>query len=81
MREFESLPGVSAEVAAQRFAKQLHAKWGVGRRECDNGVLLLVSINNRQIYISTGASSAEVLTEDVLEVIIQDARPLLRDEL
>ncbi len=34
--------------AAERFAQGLHAKWGVGRASCQNGVLLFIAISNRR---------------------------------
>lgn len=35
--------------AARLFAKALHNEWGVGDAACNNGVLLLLSIDDRQV--------------------------------
>ncbi len=43
--------GEDAAGAAQNFAKQLHDSWGVGDKECNNGVLLLLSIGDRQVSV------------------------------
>ena len=32
----------------------LHARWGVGDAACENGVVLLLSVQDRQVYVSTG---------------------------
>lgn len=55
MRSMALPAGTGAAQAARDFAKQLHAKWGVGDAACNNGVLLLLSVGDRQVYISTGA--------------------------
>lgn len=36
------------------YAQRLGAKWGIGRADKDNGVLILVSINDRKMAIVTG---------------------------
>ncbi|KXZ41529.1 hypothetical protein GPECTOR_413g260 [Gonium pectorale] len=66
------------ESATKAMATGLHDRWGVGDRRCDNGVLLLVSRSDRQLYISTGAGATQLLTYDVLGDILEDVRPLLR---
>jgi hypothetical protein len=49
-----------------------------GRTACQNGVLLLLSIENRQLYISTGAGVHQKLTWGVLGSIIDEAKPFLK---
>jgi uncharacterized membrane protein YgcG len=78
MQRFQDVPDKDDEQAAEAFAHALHAKWGVGRRDCQNGVLLLLAIQNRQLYISTGAGAKPLLSWDALGNIISRARPLLR---
>ena len=43
--------------AAQIFAEYLHRSWGVGDAACQNGVLLLLAIADRQIYISVASGA------------------------
>lgn len=45
-----------------------------------NGVLILVAIENRQIYISTGKGTMKYLTDKVLDQIIGQSRPFLREK-
>jgi uncharacterized membrane protein YgcG len=59
MQEFALQAGEDPPTAARRFGKALHDAWGVGSAACNNGVLLLVSVANRQVYISTGEASRE----------------------
>ena len=67
-----------AEVA-KTFAKTLHARWGVGLSECDNGVLLLLSVDDKQVYVSTGAQSQrEGLPDDTLSLIVSYMVPYLK---
>lgn len=78
MRAFNA-QGDSDDVAAEKFAKALHKNWGVGRQACQNGVLLLLSLDNRQIFISTGDGTMEKLTFDQLGLIMDEAKPFLRN--
>lgn len=55
MSKMEFPAGTAPADAAHAFAKDLHARWGVGDAACNNGVLLLLSIQDRQVYVSTGA--------------------------
>lgn len=41
--------GMPKEQVAELFAKQLHNRWGVGHPACNNGVLLLLSVEDRQV--------------------------------
>jgi len=39
----------SKEAAAQRFAKGLHDRWGVGHAACNDGIVLFLSKDDRQV--------------------------------
>ena len=49
MRSFKGRWGEEPEQTAQRMAKALHSDWGVGLAACDNGALLLLSVDDRQV--------------------------------
>eukprot|EP00191_Tetraselmis_sp_GSL018_P010159 CAMPEP_0177596786 /NCGR_PEP_ID=MMETSP0419_2-20121207/11325_1 /TAXON_ID=582737 /ORGANISM="Tetraselmis sp., Strain GSL018" /LENGTH=540 /DNA_ID=CAMNT_0019088835 /DNA_START=174 /DNA_END=1792 /DNA_ORIENTATION=- len=70
--------GKSAGTAARLFAKGLHDSWGVGSAECNNGVVLFLSVEDRQVYISTGAGVRKRLPDDVVGEIIDQMKPDLR---
>ena len=78
MQDVDMARGESPADAARRMAKALHAKWGVGDAACDNGVLLLLAVRARQVYISTGAGAQKPLTDAHLGGIISSMRKSLR---
>lgn len=79
MRHMKIPSTMDPAAMAQQMAKDLHAKWAVGSSDCDNGVLLLLSVEDRQIYISTGAGSMRYLSDNSLVDIISNMKPKLRE--
>ncbi len=63
---------------AQRFARFLHDEWGVGYDNCQNGILMFVSLGDRHMFISTGAVAKKVLTNDKIDSVIGRMKPLLK---
>lgn len=63
---------------AERFAKYLHDNWGIGKELCNDGGLIFLSVNDRQVYISTGQKTKERLTNEQINLIIENIRPFLR---
>jgi uncharacterized protein len=67
----DSLQGVSVE----EYAVKLFEKWGIGKKEKDNGLLILISKNDREYRIETGyglegtinAARAGRIGRDILE--------------
>lgn len=49
MERMALAPSQDPAAAAQAFAKSLHDAWGVGDAQCNNGVLLLLSVGDRQV--------------------------------
>jgi uncharacterized protein len=54
------------------LATKLFQKWGVGKKGVDEGVLVLVSVNDRRIRIETGYGSEGYLTDAQAARIIRD---------
>ena len=52
--------------------------WGVGRKNLDNGVVLLVAPNDRQVRIDVGYGLERLLTDDRAAKIVRDMLPLFR---
>lgn len=71
-------PQSSIALAAKRFATGVHDSWGVGYSDCQNGVVIALSIRDRQIYVSTGAQVKDVFTDWLVQQLIQHLRPILR---
>lgn len=49
MKSMRVADGETPASQAAKFAEQLHDDWGVGDEECNNGVLLLLAIQERQV--------------------------------
>ena len=43
------------------YASDLANKWGIGNKEKDNGVLILLSLSEREIFIATGEGTEAIL--------------------
>jgi uncharacterized protein len=72
----KSLQGLEIEA----YALSLANKWGVGQADRDNGVLLVVAPNERQVRIEVGTGLEHLLTDRIAADII-DYRmlPVFRD--
>jgi uncharacterized membrane protein YgcG len=79
MRRFQVEESEDAGAAAARFARELHAAWGVGSAACNNGVLLLLSADDRQVFISTGSGSEARLPRATLLNIMANMKPALKE--
>lgn len=65
------------ETRVAALAKGLHDAWGVGDA-CGSGLLLLLSLEDRQAFVSTGASARLAAPDAALELVVERMRPLLR---
>lgn len=55
------------------YAYQLGRHWGIGQKEEDDGVILLVAPNERKVWIATGYGAGAFLTDAISGVIIREA--------
>ncbi|KAK9815261.1 hypothetical protein WJX72_000811 [[Myrmecia] bisecta] len=78
MQQMQLQDGLDAAQQAEVFAKALHDAWGVGDASCNNGVLLLLSKGDRQVYMSVGSGATALLTPDRIAGIIEAIKPDLR---
>ena len=61
------------------YSFQLAEKWGIGQKGSDNGVLMLVAKEERQIFIATGYGLEDVIPDAIAKRIIErDILPLFR---
>jgi uncharacterized protein len=56
----------------EAFSKDLFNSWGIGKKDKNNGMLIVVSANKRLIRISTGMGINTTLTDDMGDHIIND---------
>lgn len=54
------------------YAFELGEKWGVGQANTDNGAMVLVSIDERKIWIATGYGLESTLPDALVKRIIQN---------
>ena len=63
--------------AAEKFARALHDRFGVGDRKCHTGALLFVAMDDRATYLSTGRS-LKFLSDRRAGTVLDSMGPLLR---
>ncbi|KAH3744965.1 Dynein heavy chain 12, axonemal [Pelomyxa schiedti] len=74
-------PSVSTPLHdAQTLATAAMDSWGVGHAGCNDGIVLLVSISERVVYVSTGASTKKVLTELAVDTVLDLMIPHLKKQ-
>lgn len=60
-------------VPASAIAPQLFIKWGIGHKGRDNGILILVSMDNpREVFINTGYGVESFVTDATAGRIVQE---------
>ncbi|NBY29451.1 MAG: TPM domain-containing protein, partial [Sphingobacteriia bacterium] len=61
------------------FANRLFERWGIGRAQQDDGVLLLMALSERKIRIENGYGLESILTDALSRRLIeQDIVPAMR---
>jgi uncharacterized protein len=64
--------------SAQDFANRLFAKWGVGPKGKDRGVLVLLAVNDRQYWTEVGYGLEPILPDGKVGGFGREMLPLLR---
>lgn len=70
----------TAEESIEQYAVKLFEEWGIGRRDQDNGVLLLLAIADRRLRIEVGYGLESVLTDSRSARIISGATGSLKQQ-
>lgn len=74
------VPSLNGEDIADT-AVQVGRSWGIGGKEKDNGVLILIAINDHQLFIATGYGLEGALPDIVAKGIIEtDMLPAFREQ-
>ena len=63
------------EKSIEDYGYQLGRHWGIGEKGNDNGVLLIIAPNERQVRIEVGYGLESVLTDAVSSVILNNMTP------
>lgn len=61
------------DYAIEDFAEKVFTRWGLGKEDKDNGVLLLISPDSREVRIQTGYGAEGVLPDITCRLIIDQA--------
>lgn len=74
-----TVPQTAPSDSPKAFATELFNYWGIGKAEQDNGVLFLISVNDRRVEIETGYGLATLLPDaEVARIIDSEITPRFR---
>src|SRR5688500_16404297 len=71
-----SLQGEPIEEVARSIAKA----WGVGRKDENDGMLLLLAIGERRTRLEVGSGLVPILPDSLSSEVLREMRPALREE-
>jgi uncharacterized protein len=63
--------GTTKPLEIEQYAVELFERWGIGQKGKDNGLLLLVAINDRKVRIETGYGLEGAIPDAIANNIIQ----------
>jgi uncharacterized protein len=63
----------------ERFATALFNKWGIGKKDTNNGILLLVSVKDRMVRIELGAGYSKEYDHQAVTIIQNDIVPYFKE--
>lgn len=66
-----TVPSLGGTSAAE-YARQLGTDWGVGQRDKNNGIVVLLSGQDRQMSIEAGSGLRSVITPDLTRRVIRE---------
>lgn len=64
--------------AVSSLAKQAHDRWGMGHKACEDGAVLVLAMEDREFFLSTGKGMKGVLTDQSVTIITDRMKPHLR---
>ncbi|MFQ5952713.1 MAG: TPM domain-containing protein [Candidatus Omnitrophota bacterium] len=62
----------TAPLTIEQYAVELFQKWGIGKKGTDNGVLILVAVDDRKVRIEVGYGLEGAITDLQSKIIIED---------
>jgi uncharacterized protein len=71
----------TGDESIKAWSTGLFNTWGIGKKERNNGVLLVVAVNDHKVRLATGRGAADRLTDDEARPIIDEVvTPAFADE-
>mmetsp|Transcript_159909 Transcript_159909/g.298261 ORF Transcript_159909/g.298261 Transcript_159909/m.298261 type:complete len:391 (+) Transcript_159909:93-1265(+) len=70
--------GGGTDEVTQKFARDVMDKWGVGKAACNNGIVLVLAVRDRKMFIATGRGAREHLPDEELQAVLDRMKPLLK---
>ena len=61
---------IGDSVSMKDYAVRLGNKWGVGKKNKDNGLMILFSSHMRQTFLATGKGTEKILKDDICKRIV-----------
>lgn len=65
-----TVPQTISEASVKEFTTKLFNYWGIGKKGQDNGILFLISVQNRRVEIETGSGLESILPDTKVGHII-----------
>ena len=62
----------------EALAARAHDAWGVGRAACNDGLVLALALEDRELHLSTGRGVRAALSDQASQVVLERMHPLLR---
>jgi uncharacterized protein len=66
-----SVDSISPYTSMKDYATDLANKWGVGQKDKDNGLVIIISKKLRQSRIATGLGTEKILTDQICQRITE----------
>ena len=66
-------------VRIDNFGTCLGNRWGIGRKDQDDGVVILIAPNERQMRIATGSGMEQMLTDEEALAVVRQMTPRFGD--
>lgn len=63
----------------KEYSNELFRKWGIGDKETNSGILILVSMEDRKIRIETGYGSESLFPDSKVKGYIEDMKPFFKN--
>jgi len=70
---------MKGDLKINEFAKSIGNKWGVGKKYLDNGIIIVINKESREIYIQPGKGIEKIYTTEQLKIVIDETiKPFFR---